>query len=112
MSTTQIDRAAISMMPVDVALLSARDVAAAPHLVTVAVAQAAIAATHCVLNAAHPIVASLSTRRPKRELDDREHFAALILCHTQDLAELLDDYMAAHDLDAHHDEPPDAAPRG
>ena len=43
--------------PLCFALLSARKVNAAPHLVTVALMHAAIGATHCALGAVHPIVA-------------------------------------------------------
>lgn len=101
-STTETARSPLSKLPLYLALLSARDVEAAPHLVTVALAHAAIAATHCALDAAHPILA-LASRGTVPELTDAEHFAALILHVSDQLAELLDDYVAAYDLEPHDD---------
>jgi len=86
--------------PLCFALLSAREVNAAPHLVTVALMHAAIAATHCALDAAHPIVADPArSGGALRELTDAEHFAALVLHLSDQLAELLDDYIASHELE-------------
>jgi len=104
-STTETEHPPLSKMPLYLALLSARDVEAAPHLVTVALAHAAIAATHCALDAAHPILA-LASRGARPELTDPEHFAALILHVSNPLAELLDDYVAAYDLEPHNDAQP------
>lgn len=86
-------------MPLYLTLLSAREIDAAPHLVTLALAHAAIAATHCTLDAAHPILALAA--RPGgalRELTDAEHFAALILHVSDQFTELLDDYAACYEL--------------
>ena len=91
-------------MPLYLTLLSARDIDAAPHLVTVALAHAAIAVTHCALDAAHPILAFAA--RPGgalRELTDAEHFAALILHVSDQLTELLDDYAACYQLETETD---------
>lgn len=91
-------------MPLYLMALSARDIDAAPHLVTVALAQAAIAATYCTLDAAHPILALAA--RPGgalRELTDAEHFAALILLVSNQLTELLDDYAACYELEPETD---------
>jgi hypothetical protein len=110
-STTETNRSPLSKTPLFLALAlpSARDLVATPHLVTVALAHAAIAATHYALNAAHPILPL--TAHPGgalRELTDAEHFAALILHVSDQLAELLDDYVASYDLEPHDDAPPEA----
>lgn len=88
-------------MPLFFAPPSISDVGAPPHLVTLALAHAAIAATHCALNVAHPVLAL--TARPggaPRELTDAEHFAAMILVVSDELAELLDDYAATYDSES------------
>jgi len=96
-------------MPLYFSLPSVFDLGAPPHLVTVALAHAAIAATHCALDLAHPVLAL--TARPggtPPELTDAEHFAAMILVVSDELAELLDDYAATYDLEPHDDAPTDA----
>lgn len=70
------------------------DVDFAPHLVTISLAQAAIAATHRALHCAHPVLGILASSG-KLDLTDSEHFAALVLHVSDQLAEILDDYAAA-----------------
>jgi hypothetical protein len=105
-STTEADCPPLSTSrtPLCLVLPSACEINAAPQLVTVALAHAAIAATHCALGAAHPILALAA--RPGgalRELTDAEHFAALILHVSDQLAELLDDYAASYELETETD---------
>lgn len=104
-SNTETGRASLSTTRahLGLALPPAGEIDAAPHLVTVALAHAAIAATHCALTAAHPVLAS--SARPGgalRELTDAEHFAALILHVSGQLAEMLDEYAASYDVE--HDD--------
>ena len=101
MTSTEADRPRLYL-----AFPSARDIAAAPHLVTVALTHATIAATHCALGAAHPIILTLGPGGAPPELTDAEHFAALILDVSDQLAELLDDYVASYDLEPDTGAPP------
>jgi len=72
------------------------DVDAAPQLVTVALMHAALVATGCALDSAHPVL--VLTRRPDKgcpRLSDTEHLAQLVILAADELAERLDDYTAA-----------------
>ncbi len=76
------------------------DIDLAPQLVVVALAQAALAATHRALDSAHPLLAPDSSPSPPM-LDDKEHCAILVLRAASSLAALLDDY--AHAILADND---------
>jgi hypothetical protein len=81
------------------------DVDLAPQLLIVALAQAALAATHRALDSAHPILASLSSPRTNPpHLTDPEHFAVLVMHAGNELAELLSAYNAAVVRDNIHDD--------
>lgn len=72
------------------------DVDLAPQLLIVALAQAALAATHRALDSAHPILASLTSRRTDSpNLTDSEHFAVLVMHAGNQLAERLSEYAAS-----------------
>ncbi len=110
-SITETHRPPLSTMPLYLLPLSARDIDAAPHLVTVALSHAVIAATHYALSAAHPILAlAAPSGGAPRELTDAEHFAALILHVSDQLAELIDDYAACYELEPGTDVPSTAEP--
>ena len=72
------------------------DLDRSPQLVTVATAQAVLAAIQLALERAHPILAALhSARIASTELSDAEHLAQLVVLTADELAERLDDYAAA-----------------
>lgn len=80
------------------------DLDRSPQLVTVATAQAVLAAIQLTLDRAHPILAIPRSRdAPGPELSDAEHFAQLAVLAAEDLAERLADYAAA--LERDHDDP-------
>ena len=71
------------------------DVDLAPQLLVVALAKAALAASHRALDSAHPILASTSRLTEQPNLTDSEHFAILVMHAGSHLAELLSEYAAA-----------------
>jgi hypothetical protein len=76
------------------------DLERSPQLVTIATAQAVLAAVQLALERAHPILASLrSVRVSSVELADTEHLAQLAVLTANELAERLDDYAAALEVD-------------
>lgn len=80
------------------------DLDRAPQLVTVATAQAVLAAVQLALERAHPILAALhSVRASTIELSDAEHLAQLAVLTADELAERLDDYAAALEADSGDD---------
>lgn len=77
----------------DVAFPLPLDVDLAPQLLVVALAQAALAATHRALDSAHPILATVTSRVAERPgLTDSEHLALLVLYAGRRLAEHLSEY--------------------
>ena len=91
----------------NIALPFSHDVDVAPQLVTVCLAQAALAATHRALDSAHPMIAVPSRDHWQPQLTDSEHLAVIILHVSNHLAQLLYEYAAiivrdnAPDDDAH-----------
>ena len=76
-----------------------------PQLVTVATAQAVLAAIQLALERAHPILAAIrSVRTPNTELSDSEHLAQMAILTADELSERLDDYAAALENDSADDE--------
>jgi hypothetical protein len=74
-----------------------------PQLVTVATAQAVLAAIQLALERAHPILAAIrSVRTSNTELSDSEHLAQMAILTADELSERLDDYAAA--LESQDDE--------
>lgn len=71
------------------------DVDLAPQLLVVALAQAALAATHRALDSAHPVIATTARLTEQPSLTDCEHFAILVMHAGSQLAELLSEYAAA-----------------
>lgn len=71
------------------------DVDVAPQLLTVTVAQAALAAVHRALDSAHPVLNLTTVPGQCPSVTDSEHYAILILQAAKELALLLDDYAAA-----------------
>ncbi len=81
------------------------DLDRAPQLVTVATAQAVLAAIQLALERAHPILAALRAMRPSYpELSDPEHFAQLAILAADELSERLHDYAAALEGDDDDDD--------
>ena len=81
------------------------DLERSPQLVTVATAQAVLAAIQLALERAHPVLAALrSVRISKTELSDAEHLAQLAVLTADELAERLDDYAASLESDDHESE--------
>lgn len=78
-----------------ISLPSPLDVDLAPQLLAVALAQAALAATHRALDSAHPILAATSRLTEQPALADSEHFAILVLNAGSQLAVLLAEYADA-----------------
>ena len=78
-----------------ISLPSPLDVDLAPQLLAVALAQAALAATHRALDSAHPILAVTSRLTEQPSLADSEHFAILVLHAGSQLAVLLSEYANA-----------------
>ena len=78
-----------------ISLPSPLDVDLAPQLLAVALAQAALAATHRALDSAHPILAATSRLTEQPSLSDSEHFAILVLHAGSQLAVLLSEYANA-----------------
>ena len=82
---------------------SSHDLDRAPQLVTVAAAQAVLAAIQLALERAHPVLSALGALHPSPpELSDPEHFAQLALLTVDELSERLDDYAAALESDDDH----------
>jgi hypothetical protein len=76
------------------------DLERSPQLVTVATAQAVLAAIQLALERAHPVLAALrSVHASQTELSDAEHLAQLAVLTADELAERLDDYAAALESD-------------
>jgi hypothetical protein len=89
---------------------TADDVDAAPQLLVVTLAHAALLAVDRALDAAHPILAHTKRLdRPPPPLISTEHLAVQVLDLAADLAELLRDYAEAVriDLDDIDDDPLD-----
>jgi hypothetical protein len=81
------------------------DLDRAPQLLTVATAQAALAAVQLALERAHPILAAFRTVRPSHpDLSDPEHLAQIALLSAHELSGRLDDYAAALQSDDDHDD--------
>ncbi len=78
-----------------VALPSPCDVDLAPQLLVVALAQAALAATHRALDRAHPILALTSRLTEQPTLSDAEELTILAMHAASQLARLLAEYAAA-----------------
>jgi hypothetical protein len=79
----------------NISLPSPLDIDLAPQLLTIALAQAALAATHRALDSAHPILAVTSRLTEQPTLADSEHFAILVLHAGSQLALLLTEYANA-----------------
>ena len=71
------------------------DVDVAPQLLTVTVAQAALAALHRAVDSAHPVLALTAVQGKWPSVTDSEHRAILVLEAANQLALLLDDYASA-----------------
>lgn len=71
------------------------DVDVAPQLLTVTVAQAALAAVHRAIDSAHPVLALTAVPGKCPSVTDSEHRAILVLEAANQLAQLLDDYANA-----------------
>lgn len=84
------------------------DADAAPQLLVVSLAHAALAAVDRALDSAHPILAAIApSNRSPPPLLTTEHLAALLLHESAALASLLRDYDLAvraeiHDFDSGH----------
>lgn len=79
----------------NVALPAPEDVDVAPQLLVVALAHAALAATHRALDSAHPILAHTSRLTDQPTLSDPEELTILVLHAASQLARLLSEYAAA-----------------
>lgn len=89
-----VDPASRTARP-DVIFPFPHDVDIAPQLLTVTVAQAALAAVHRALDSAHPVLALANVPGKCPSVTDSEHRALLVLDGANQLALLLDDYAAA-----------------
>ena len=71
------------------------DVDVAPQLLTITVAQAALAAVHRAIDSAHPVLSLANVPGECPVLNDSEHRAMLVLDAGNQLANLLADYAVA-----------------